>query len=119
MRDCKVIVLGTEYAIRKDNFNSPELKDKNCAGYCFYDERLIVYEDLDTDDDWKNEGKDAKEKREKHILRHELFHAFLHKSGLSHSTFGHDAWAVNEEMVDWFAIQSPKIFSVFKELNLL
>lgn len=33
MRDCKVIVLGTEYAIRKDNFNSPELKDKNCAGY--------------------------------------------------------------------------------------
>lgn len=27
--------------------------------------------------------------------------------------------AINEEMVDWFAIQSPKIFKAFTELELL
>lgn len=30
-----------------------------------------------------------------------------------------DNWALNEEMVDWFAIQSPKIFKVFNELKLM
>lgn len=30
-----------------------------------------------------------------------------------------DAWAVNEEMVDWLAIQAPKIFSTFKKMNIL
>ena len=46
-------------------------------------------------------------------------HAFLSESGLQcnwqHTEqFGHD-----ETTVDWFAIQSPKIFEVFKELDLI
>jgi hypothetical protein len=28
-------------------------------------------------------------------------------------------WSQNEEMVDWLAIQSPKIFKAFQELNIL
>ena len=52
-------------------------------------------------------------------LRHEIIHAFLSESGLQcnwqHTEqFGHD-----ETTVDWFAIQSPKIFEVFKELDLI
>ena len=53
-------------------------------------------------------------------LRHEILHAFLFESGLdagSIATYG--PWANNEEMVDWFAIQSPKIFKVYSELGLV
>lgn len=53
-------------------------------------------------------------------LRHEIMHAFLNESGLSDSSNRFDgAWAKNEEMVDWLAIQSPKIFSTFKKMNIL
>lgn len=53
-------------------------------------------------------------------LRHEIFHAFLFESGLDASSHMYSgAWATNEEMVDWFAIQSPKIFKVFQELDIL
>ena len=52
--------------------------------------------------------------------RHEIIHAFLHESGLAANSLNHySAWAENEEMVDWFAIQSPKIFKVFQELDIL
>lgn len=54
------------------------------------------------------------------ILRHEIIHAFLYESGLSCNSYNTDyGWAECEEMVDWFAIQSPKIFEVFKKLDLL
>lgn len=56
---------------------------------------------------------------QKRVLRHELIHAYLYESGLGDSSNSCDAWAVNEEMVDWFARNSPKIFATFKELKCL
>lgn len=47
--------------------------------------------------------------------RHEIIHAFLYESGLS---FNSD-WAVNEELVDWIAIQFPKIAEVYEELGCM
>lgn len=49
----------------------------------------------------------------------EILHAFMAESGLQSNRqhieeFGHD-----ETTVDWFAIQSPKIFKVFQELDIL
>ena len=41
------------------------------------------------------------------------------ESGLDSNSNSADSWATNEEMVDWFAIQSPKIFKVFNELKLM
>lgn len=56
----------------------------------------------------------------KKTLRHEIIHAFLTESGLHGNTYNVDGgWAMNEEMVDWFAIQSPKIMRVFEELEVL
>ena len=47
-------------------------------------------------------------------------HAFLNESGLQSAANACDgSWARNEEMVDWFAIQSPKIYKVFAELDIL
>lgn len=49
------------------------------------------------------------------VLRHELIHAFLYESGLSVNS----EWACNEEIVDWIAIQFPKLFKIFSENNVL
>ena len=40
------------------------------------------------------------------------------RGGLTSSSNGVDCWAKNEEMVDWIAIQYPKIKKVFKQLNI-
>ena len=53
------------------------------------------------------------------VLRHEIIHAYLEESGLSASSNMISAWAQNEEMVDWLAIQSSKIFATFQEVGCL
>ena len=52
-------------------------------------------------------------------LRHETVHAFLYESGLNRNTFsgGGKPWAANEEMVDWFAIQGPKIMELWDSIG--
>lgn len=49
------------------------------------------------------------------VLRHEIIHAFLFESGLNSSSHLAGAFALDEELVDWIAIQSPKIWRAFKE----
>lgn len=47
-----------------------------------------------------------------------LFMLFMEESGLS-GNFEHKSIGIEETTVDWFAIQSPKIFKVFQKLNIL
>lgn len=108
MKKCKVNILGTEYTIEPR-----KLKNKDYDGFTDNTAKLIVIRD-----DNKNEVGDF-DFLQKKQLRHEIIHAFLSESGLQCNwqhmeQFGHD-----ETTVDWFAIQSPKIFKVFKELNLI
>ena len=117
----KVNILGTEYRIEVHKISEDKtLKDNHFSGYCCDDEPLIVI--ADTDEKEYFEDYTEKEKRLfiQKLLRHEITHAFLNESGLQCSANKCDsAWAKNEEMVDWFAIQSPKIYKVFAELDLL
>ena len=46
-------------------------------------------------------------------------HAFLYESGLDGQSCNVDCWAKNEEMIDWFALQSKKIFKAFKKVGAL
>ena len=48
----------------------------------------------------------------KKVTRHELVHAFLFESGL------HDM-AKDEQLVEWLAIQSPKMFEAMKKTKCL
>lgn len=52
---------------------------------------------------------------QKKVLRHEIVHAFLYESGLWNCSLSGGSWAKNEEMVDWIAIQEPKLNTAFKE----
>ena len=116
MKDCKVNILGTEYAIYHRN----EKDDANLDGKC-----RDAYTDNSTHEIIicnKKEGCELGDYEwyKKAVLRHELIHAFLYESGLDSSSGSiGGGWAENEEMVDWFAIQSPKIYKVFKELDIL
>ena len=105
-----VNILGAEYKIIRSNMvQHPKLT--RASGYCDFNIHTIVV------DEFKNPDQDATEDMnayKKKVLRHELTHAFLCESGLSTNS-----WADNEEIVDWIAIQAPKIFKVFKELELL
>lgn len=52
------------------------------------------------------------------VIRHEIVHAFLYESGLDVNSLSGGAWAKNEEMVDWIAIQIPKILKAFQEAGI-
>lgn len=114
-------VLGTKYSIEihktsEDNY----LKNNNWCGYCNENLKLIVIADTNEEEYFGNLSNSEKETIYKETLRHELTHAFLNESGLSCSTLQYQSgWAKNEEMVDWFAIQSPKIFKLFNECGCL
>lgn len=108
MTEKTIEILGTEYRIE-----FKKLGDEECDAYCDPTERLIAVRE-----DNINEIGDFEE-LQRRILRHEIIHAFLFESGLAFNwqhaeKFGHD-----ETMVDWIAVQAPKIFKVFKELDII
>lgn len=71
--------------------------------------RILIHGDSDEAAEYK-----------KRLLSHEIVHAFLNESGLQHcSSVPMGAWARHEEMVDWIAIQFPKIMKAFQEVGAL
>lgn len=110
----KVNILGAEYSIyyygRKED-KTLETRD----GYTDnYSKRIVINETFS--DDW---DKDSVKVYQKKVLRHEILHAYLYESGLDVNSNKAYSWAENEEMVDWFAIQIPKIWGTYKELKIL
>ncbi len=105
----EVNVLGTTYKIEYTD----DMPD-NMDGCCDYTTKTIMirpHEQLDPADGYFGN----QEYYNNSTLRHELIHAILFESGLAWSS----QWAVNETMVDFFAMQFPKIAKIFKDLNVL
>ena len=121
MENRKINILGTEYRIETHKVSEDSyLEENKLAGYCGEEEKLIVVADMSEEKYFTGMDEKAQETYRKRVLRHEIVHAFLNESGLSDSSNQYGgAWAKNEEMVDWFAIQSLKIFKVYSELGLL
>lgn len=103
-----VKILGEKWhLLEHKEANDPALKE--CDGYMDSSTRTCVIGDFSgaaTSAICK--GDLARYKRQ--VARHELLHAFLYESGLAESS-----WAANEEMVDFFAIQWPKIARLFED----
>lgn len=107
----KVDVLGTEYKI----IETTQAEDKNLDGvdgYCDTSIKECVVEKMEASGRIR-EKKNLPEYK-KTVIRHEIIHAFLFESGLDTCS-----WANNEEMVDFFAIQMPKLVKAFKEADAL
>ena len=116
-----VNVLGTEYTIEVKKYDEDEAFERlNIDGYCDGRIKSIVICDMSTYKGWEHEPKVTVEIAQKQTLRHEIVHAFFDESGLASSTLGIDgAWAKNEEMVDWFALQGPKIYKAWQEADAI
>lgn len=102
-------VLGTPYTIEDSN----EMDDANLEfndGYCDPSTKKIVIKTFEHSTD-SMEDLNAYRKK---VVRHELIHAFLYESGL-HA----DSWAINEELVDWVALQFPKLQKAFEQCEVI
>lgn len=104
----KVNVLGTVYKIKY----IPSL-DGRGGETDFYTKEIRISEQEDVPAEYKT---DNLKEMQRHVLRHELIHAFLFESGMDQSSAAHEAWAVNEEMIDWMAIQMPKIMAAYDSI---
>lgn len=109
-----VNILGTEYTIE---FRKKE-DDQNlstCDGYIDSSMHLIVIEDMHQEPGTKIDLEAYK----KQVMRHEIIHAFMFESGLDSNSYYNGAWAINEEMIDWFAIQFHKIYKAFEQAGCI
>lgn len=115
-----VDILGVEYTILEGSESQyPALSV--CDGYTDTSIKTIVIPDFDGDGD-DNQGimdKSDLGTYKKQLLRHEILHAYLFESGLDACSNEPESWARNEEMVDWFAIQTPKLYKTFLALDII
>lgn len=102
-----IFVLGVPYSVYEGTeMDFPTLK--NCDGYCDTSVKKIVINDM-SDVEGEPDAKKDLASYKKTLIRHELVHATLYESGLASET-----WADNEEIVDWIAIQFPKMWALFE-----
>jgi small nuclear ribonucleoprotein (snRNP)-like protein len=105
-----VNVLGTQYeVIIKDN-SEYDAKLVSMDGYCDTSIKQCVISEVQENDMSKSNLISYQDQ----LIRHELIHAFLYECGLDNCS-----WADNEELVDWLAIQFPKLARIFTELNCM
>lgn len=113
MTKMKIDVLGTEYeVIVCDGANEKRLTD--CDGICDETIKQCLVESYSNYRDDPACKKDLDVQIKKNI-RHELIHAFLSESGLAENS----TWAQQDEMVDWFAKQFPKLAKAFQAADAL
>lgn len=102
-----VNILGAEYKIIIDNEMHRTKRDGAERRYAH---EISLRPESDMLD---GEARDSEKKqRFLEVVRHEIYHAFFDESGL-------DGYSEDEQLINWLAAQSPKIFKVFKELELL
>ena len=115
MKD-KIDILGTTYKIAFKN-RKQDKKLEDVDGYTdTYLKNIVVSKKEDFCEQWDKQRIEIYQNK---VLRHEIVHAYLYESGLDVNSNKSYSWAENEEMVDWIAIQSPKLFKIYKELDIL
>lgn len=115
-----VNILGTEYTIEKVKISEcDDLRDNKFCGICKYLEKKIYIGDASEEEYFGKLSDESQNKSMNETMRHEIIHAYFNESGLRSSSGNVDRWSENEEMVDWIAIQFPKILATFKEMGCI
>jgi hypothetical protein len=108
--DRVVHILGTEYKILFKE-DKDEHKLTTCDGFEDHSVKEIVIGIFEQD---INSIKDLGAYTRK-VMRHEIVHAFFYESGLWNNSHGCKAFAQDEELTDWIALQFPKLQKAFIE----
>lgn len=112
-----VNILGTDYEIVSGSREKyPRLKVAD--GYTDTSIKQIVILDFNTLEKDDANIKDFSYLAKK-VTRHKIIHAFFYESGLWVNSNDIEGWAMNEEMIDWLAIQFPKIHKAFKNADCI
>lgn len=111
----KANILGVAYDVLLDVDEKDDTKLKRADGYMDHTTKKIVVAKMEQDDDSLGDLNVYAKK----VLRHEIIPAFLAESGLRENSGSVKSWAQNEEIVDWIAIQAPKLLKVFQECNCI
>lgn len=109
----KINVLGTEYTLTVCSENK-DLRLNGFDGLTDETTKELLVESYEKNRDDPNCKKNLQVQINK-VKRHEIIHAFLFESGLAENS----EWAQNEEMIDFFAIQFPKLLEAFKAADAL
>lgn len=104
-------ILGTKYSLKEKNWREDEVLEDGKDGYCDTSTKNLVVEEMH---ERKPGMKEDLSSYKKAVKRHEIIHGFLYESGLDTCC----AWAC-EEMVDWLAIQFPKLQKSFQETGCI
>lgn len=100
----KVNVLGTDYTIVLVS-DAEDKRLSNIDGFCDESTSEIRV------DNYESHRGDPHNKA--NLDKQKLIHAFLFESGLAENS----PWAQNEELVDWIAIQGPKLWKAWQEAD--
>lgn len=103
----KINVLGTKYKVRFGTMEDGYDGETN-----FFTKEILISKAEKHPEEYRNVIK-------KSAIRHEIIHAFLYESGLDTCALKSAHWARNEEMVDFFALQFPKIIKAMKKAGAL
>ena len=113
LKETRIVhILGSVWTIKEQSISENPLLE-NCDGYCDWTVREIVVE-REQNGTLGDMGTYIRK-----VIRHEIVHAFLFESGLYEASASTEAWAKNEEMVDWIARQGQKIYDAWKEVGVL
>lgn len=108
----KINILGTDYEIIKQTKTENSKLDDKWAYIEPYSKKIIVDVDLGFGQD-DNDTAERQDLFALKVLRHEIIHAFFIESGLADNC----DYAINEELIDWIAIQFPKITESFTHIK--
>lgn len=109
----KLNILGTEWEVSVLDKASDSRFD-DCDGFCDNTTNEICVSNYKEVVGKPNSKKDLEQQKKK-VIRHEIVHAFLFESGLAENSY----WAQDEELVDWIAIQFPKMYKAMHEAEAL
>ena len=104
-------ILGVDYEVQVSRQEDDPILNE-CNGYCDPSIKYIGILDLNSVDHEKDilALKDQSKPQNK-LFRHEYIHAFFYESGLQD-------YYEDEQLVDWLAIQFPKMMKMFVEMGV-
>ena len=113
----KVKILGEDWKVIITNDKIKYSGLQEVSGYCDHTSKICVIDNKLENDYFQPQNPKEYIKR---AVRHELIHAFLFEAGLAYDSLScRGSWAMNEEMIDWFARQITKIENVALEIDLV
>lgn len=103
-----VNVLGTEYEIKSNEDIYKTLMESQNTGECDMYAKVIS---ISPQEYIINDSRDDVRKSVYNIcMRHEILHAFFHEAGV-------DKYSADETLVDFIAMQFPKMKELFEEVG--